>query len=106
METINMVKNLVQYKKRILDLFQEFLNGEINNQLFIVTLYAFEMKIRRENKFKKNTDLWFRFFKGDTLATTILNIEFDLKGSTNNYNCLIKNLMLAIELGELEIYCS
>jgi len=101
------MKNLIQYKERIIELFQEFLNGEIDNQIFIQKLYSFEMKIKLENDIKKrNSGLWFRFFNSDTSATTILNIEFDLKGSRNNYNNLIENLKLAIELNELEIYCS
>jgi hypothetical protein len=100
------MENLIQYKKRFLVLFQEFLNNEIDSQCFILKLYSFEMKIRRTNNLNSKSDLWFRFFKGDTSANTIKNIEFDLKGSTNNYNNLLEKLKLGIELNELEIYFS
>ena len=103
------MNNLNQYKLRFLELFADFLSMKIDEQTFIQKLYSFEMKIKSENDETENEDcsLWFRFFKGDTLATTIRDIKTDLIfGNTSNHNFMIENLKLAIELNELEIYLS
>ena len=49
--------------------------------------------------------LWFKFFKGDTLATTINDIIKDLDCPTNK-NHILRNLDSAINNNELEIYFS
>ena len=49
--------------------------------------------------------LWFKFFKGDTLATTINDIIKDLDCPTNK-NYILRNLDSAINDNELEIYFS
>ena len=97
-----------KYKKRFLALFQEFLNKGIDNSIFLAKLYSFEMKIRNEHYGNSSVDcgLWFRFFNGDTGATTISNIENYFKGSMNNYNYFIECLNLAIESNELHVYFS
>lgn len=100
------MKALNNYKKRITLLFEEFLNNEIDNNSFILKLYSFEMRIREENNFKSNENLWFKFYKDDSLATTIRNIEIDLKGNKNNYNYLIENLKIAVKENSLVVHFS
>lgn len=56
-----------------------------------------------ENLCTKN--MWFRFFKGDTLATTINDIINSLDCPTNK-NHILRNLDTAINDNELEIYFS
>lgn len=94
------------YKGRFLSLFNEFLNGSIDKSNFLVKLYSFEMKIRRIYVFDYDLHLWFRFFDNDTSATTIRNIEFDLKGSKNNYDTLMSYFKIAIEENSLQVYFS
>lgn len=56
-----------------------------------------------ENLCTKN--MWFRFFKGDTLATTINDIINSLDCPTNG-KYILRNLDSAINDNELEIYFS
>lgn len=56
-----------------------------------------------ENLCTKN--MWFKFFKGDTLATTINDIIKDLDCPTNG-KYILRNLDSAINDNELEIYFS
>lgn len=102
------MENLTQYKDEILLIFKRFLNSDIHTISELTkALYVVEKKVKSENKApNKNSDLWFRFHKNDTLATTISNIEIDLKGSGNNYAFIIDCMFIAISTNELEIYYS
>jgi uncharacterized protein (DUF2461 family) len=55
------MKNHKEYKKRCLDLFQNFLNNPTDKDSLINGLKAIETELSKGRKTDKN--LWFRFFK-------------------------------------------
>lgn len=95
-----------KYKPLVLSLFKSYINGNIRESEFIDKLYEVENFVKVGNN-NYNSDLWFRFFSGDTSANTIRDINNDLNNNGfNNYKYLIENLNIAIDSKELEIYFS
>ena len=83
-----------------------FLNYGMNEGKLITQLRNLESGIN-ENIFlgaENESGLWFRFYKDDTLATTINDIESDLK--TTNRETLIESFELAVANDYIEIYFS
>lgn len=62
----------------VLSIFSQWYIDMINDDELIRDLKQFESKF-------KDTDIWFRFFKDDTLATDIHNIEYGLKSPNRTY---------------------
>ena len=102
------MSNLVnhkKYKQTCLDLFQNFLNNPTDKDSLINGLKAIETELSKGRKTGKN--LWFRFFKDDSLATTIQNIEKDLEyNHMSNYKHLVRCFQISIDIESLEIYFS
>ena len=103
-------QNHKKYKKDILTLFENYLKN--NNRVELIEglparVELIEGLIAIENIYKadKNTNkrLWFKFHKGDTLATLISEIDKDLM---LYFDYMVNKLKLAIEKKELEIYFS
>ena len=67
-----------KYKGQILDLFSKFLSAELNKRYLIEGLYRIEIEVADLETKNLNKDLWFKFFKEDTEATTIANIDIYL----------------------------
>lgn len=65
-------------KDTVLAIFNQWYVDMINDDELIRDLRQFESNF-------KDTDLWFRFFHDDTLATDIHNIECDLKSPNRTY---------------------
>ena len=84
-----------ELKPIILDLFQSFLNGGITKQKLINELYKLEIDLTDLDNIS-DKDIWFRFFKGDNLATTIANLDMDIDCPTNKEN-ILESLKIAIE---------
>lgn len=84
-----------ELKPIILDLFQSFLNGEITKKKLINELYKLEIDLTDLDNIG-DKDIWFRFFKGDNLATTICNLDMDIDCPTNKENAL-QSLKMAID---------
>lgn len=82
-------------KKMFTDIFRMFINNECTEEIFIFELKKLEsiIKSKQSNPYK---DIWFRFFDDDCLATTINNIESDLK-STTNYSFIMKCIQIGVE---------
>lgn len=72
----------------VLGLFNQWYIDMINDDELIKELRKFESNF-------KDTDLWFRFFEHDTLATDIHDIEVDLKN--NNRSHITENIKMALE---------
>ena len=100
------MKDLTQYKEMILLIFKRFLDSEIATiDDLIIELCFVEAKIDTEFNNPVDSNLWWRYFKGDPSATTIANLFNDLKSPTN-YGYAIDCMTIAIESKELEIYYS
>jgi len=67
-----------KYKGQILDLFSKFLSAELSKRYLIEGLYRIEIEVADLETKNLNKDLWFKFFKEDTEATTIANIDIYL----------------------------
>ena len=67
-----------RYKKQILKLFNKYLNKGLSKRYLIEGLYRIEIEVSDLETKNLNKDLWFKFFKEDTEATTIANIDIYL----------------------------
>lgn len=83
--------NTEKYRPTIKKLFAQFYANEINKRQLIRGLYEVENSLYRNTKTKFTLDngikingLWFRFFEGDTMATTIEDLCNDISSSTNH----------------------
>jgi hypothetical protein len=99
--------NLIQYKPVLKAIFEKYIVN-YNNIELIQSLKKLERKIKRENKaVNGKAGLWIRFFSGDTFATTIENIENDLRYvNSSNYSYFIQNVEILIESDTFEIHYS
>ena len=94
------------YGNEVIGFLVFFLNHGENEEILIAQLRNLECKIREEIFLgvKDDKGLWLRFSKDDTLATTINDIERDLK--TFNRETLLESFKLAVENNYIEIYFS
>lgn len=99
------MRNHRQYRPKVLDLFQSFLAEKITIEELLTTLTAIERNLKN-GVISTQKELWFKFFKGDTGATTVREIRSDLYSSVNS-NYIKERMQLAIENPkELQIYYS
>jgi len=99
-------KNLIQYHWAPMEAFFNFLKDG-NEGALIKKLYEIENHCRESiNDNPDNSDkvMWFRFFKGDTLATTIGDIMNDLHSPNRNY--IMEKMKICYETAEIEVYYS
>lgn len=98
------MRNYKKYRTRVLLLFQSFLAGEISKVELIYDLCDIESELINGRKTLKS--LWFKFFKGDTGATTIHNIDRNIYCPTND-KYIRECMQLSIDNPkELKIYFS
>lgn len=99
-------KPLIQYKFEATNAFFNFLKtGDeeaLKNRLYGISSHA--RTWIGMPKGWKNKDIWFRFFEGDTLATTINDITRDLHSPNADY--IKKMMQIAVDDGELQVYYS
>ncbi len=103
------MKHLIQYASSISTTFYYYLNGKITLSVLVTQLKYIESI--ENDKLDKNEgeSLWFRLFGNDTEATSISDIERDLRLPTThpNYIAMKDKLRLSIELeNEFQIYFS
>ena len=98
------MRNYKKYRLTVTSLFQSFLSGEIGKKELLFSLYDIEVELINGKNTQKS--LWFKFFKGDTDATTIQNLDSYINCATNDKS--IKECMqLSInQPKELKIYFS
>lgn len=103
------MKPLIQYNSKVSNLFHEFLqNGDkekseaiLETELKVLEQYHKDLT-RTENR-----EIWFKFSKDDTGATTINELINDLTVGNKNRNYRLEQLEDSISLdGELQIYYS
>lgn len=105
------MKNLIQYRFTVENLFFKFIKKEIDLDELITGLTKIETEHRYLNGLPNDDEgLWFKFGKDDTLSTTILNIErIFMYDSKNNQEFLLERMEAACGLNpdnELEIFYS
>ena len=86
---MNRVKKI---ENRILELFRLYMSGDISKNKLISKLYKEEIKLTDDEK-----GLWFNFFKGDTGATTIANLNTDLSLNSLNRTYTTELIKTALE---------
>lgn len=103
----NLPKDLIQYHFTAMEAFYTFLKDENVSDL-TNRLIRIENHYRRINELPNDArGIWFRFFNGDTLATSICDIVHTIVSGTNENKTNLHNSMEACcNLAEIEIYYS
>ena len=99
------MRQLIQYNSKVFNLFHEFLQNDNKDKLEteLKVLEQYHKDLTRT----KNKEVWFKFSKDDTGATTISELISDLKIGSKNRNYRLKQLEESISLdGELLIFYS
>jgi len=102
-------KDLIQYRHKAEDLFFRYDKGQIDLVELISGLRDIEDHARKNIGGDPMASLWFRFFKGDTGATTIREIEHDLNlpDSHRNNKHMREQIKGSYDLNnEIEVYYS
>ena len=98
------MKTTDKYKPACYSAFQKYLENEdfdeLMNSLYDVSNHA------RTWLGGSKKDIWFRFFDGDTLATTIQNIYADFQPGNPNKEYMKENLRICVLNKSLKIYYS
>ena len=105
------MKNLIQYRYHIEELFFKFVTDKISLVEMIEALKRLEVAVQTKYE---NTELglWFKFGSQDTLCTTIDDLERDLNPNNKNYGFTFDRVVEAYTLrgvstdSELFIYFS
>lgn len=105
--------NVEKHRPTIKKLFAQFYVNEINKEQLIRGLYEVENSLYTNTRTKFTNDngikingLWFRFFKGDTIATTISDLSNHIYCSTN-HDYIMDKIKIALEKPKgLQIYYS
>jgi len=98
------MRNYKSYRPKVINLFQSFLAGKINEQELLTTLTAIERNLKNGVIYTQKT-LWFKFYQNDTMATDILNIRRWLYDF--NRESILEDFKIAVENPKgLQIYYS
>ena len=95
-----------QYTESARGAFTDYLDEKIDREALVEKLRAIESQASEELG-GEDAGLWFRFFEGDTLATTISDIERDLSAPSHpNSKLLRSGIALGLQSGKLEVHYS
>lgn len=104
------MKHLIQYAYKVNTLFHGYYVGSLSREGLLLGLKEVEDHARKHSfdKDKECMGLWFRFFEGDTAATTINNLENDLFLPTqhNNREYIEEMIETIVKKGGIQIYFS
>jgi hypothetical protein len=98
-----------QYFPMARQVFNQYLDNEIDLDTLIERLREMELQLLadEDEEEESNKQLWFRFFEGDTLATTISDIQKDLSDPSHpNANILLRGIAFGLQTEELEVHFS
>lgn len=99
------MEELIMYKKRCSSIIYNYLENKDINKL-VSQLNTVENSISKEHNGKDKT-LWFKFFKGDTLATDISDISNGLTNGSQQTQLFFKEAFeIAVDNNSLEVYYS
>ncbi|PRY12412.1 hypothetical protein CLV24_108156 [Pontibacter ummariensis] len=97
------------YTSIVREAFSLYLDQQIDLDTLIERLREIELQVMSEDPDEEETGkrLWFRFFEGDPLQTTIEDIETDLSQPSHpNSMILQRGIALGLESNELEVHYS
>ncbi len=94
--------------------FDHYLDNKIDLDALIEKLREIELQLMADEdeegdgeEVETDKRLWFRFFAGDTLSTTIAEIERDLGDPSHpNARILLQGIAFGLETDELEVHYS
>lgn len=90
--------------------FNDYLDNHTNLDELIARLREIELQVLHDDAEEEEAPaktLWFRFFQGDPLQTTISDIEQDLQDAAHpNCRILLQGIAFGLESGELEVHYS
>ena len=100
-------KDLTQYHYKAMDSFHKFLKDDDLDEL-IFNLCGIQSHYRSWRSIQTHTrHIWFRFFSGDTAATTINDIIHTFRYDTRQNKDYIKECMkICCDTAEIEVYYS
>jgi len=95
------------YTTIVREAFSGYLDGALDLDALIERLRYIELQILSDDEEESSRKVWFRFFEGDPLQTTISEIEKDLS-DPQHPNCLIlkRGIALGLQSGELAVHYS
>ena len=90
------------------EIIAKFLNKEITKEQLVKKLRGFDNYLKKLFGKKGSQSIWFRTFKGDTMVTTVNDIESTLNLPENhgNYKCLIESLQIGVNETGMVVYYS
>jgi hypothetical protein len=87
--------------------FNSYLDNRINLEELIERLRYIELQILSDDEEETGSQVWFRFFEGDTLKTTINEIEKDLSDPSHPASLILKRgIAYGVEANEIEVHYS
>lgn len=99
------MRNYKKYRPTVIDLFQSFLAGKIENEELNDSLHLIQDDLGY-NRSKSLKCVWFKLTKDDTGSSTINEIYFDLKGIKNR-DYIKERMQIAIDNPKgLQVYYS
>jgi hypothetical protein len=88
-------------------IFSDFINEKINTETMILKLKDIELEVKAEYKYSTlYKNIWFRFYKGDTAATTIRDIQLQLQSTMRNQEHMIDKIEIAVNEKSLRVFFS
>lgn len=98
-----------QYNTIAREAFDLYLDNKIDLDALIERLRYIELQVQAEDESEEENDkeLWFCFFEGDSLKTTIRDIEKELRDPSHpSANILRRGIALGLEAKELDVHYS
>ena len=103
------MKDLIQYHYACMDAINLYMQGIYRRSQLISKLREIENHHRKEtDDYENEKQLWFRFFEGDNLVTTITEIDncLLLPQTHPNFQSMIESFEIAITDASLQVYFS
>ncbi|WP_439882316.1 hypothetical protein ACSX1A_03945 [Pontibacter sp. MBLB2868] len=96
-----------QYTTIVREAFNLYLDNKIDLDELIERLRYVELQVQSEEEEESDRKVWFRFFEGDTLKTTIDEIEKDLRDPAHPGGVILKRgIAYGLDANELEVHYS
>ncbi|GAB3195271.1 hypothetical protein ABID22_003624 [Pontibacter aydingkolensis] len=100
---------LPHYKTIASEAFNDYLDNKTDLEGLIERLRYIELQVQSDDEEDEEPDkkVWFRFFEGDTLKTTINELEKELGDPAHpSYRILLYGIATGLEANELEVHYS
>ena len=98
-----------QYTTVASQVFSQFLDNEIDLETLVGRLSELELQLMSDEEGEddevSSKKVWFRFFEGDTLQTSISDIENELSDTSHpNSKILLRGIAFGLANNELEVH--